>query len=76
MPDFCVFSTPDSVAFSPIITLRQTMITKSIHLGSVPTVAKSPYFRRSVAALQELNRAPPLDEFLVRLRGRLSVTAG
>src|SRR5690349_22708376 len=45
MPDFYVFSTPDSVAFSPIITLRLAAITKSVHLGSALIGGE---FRRSV----------------------------
>ena len=73
MPDFYVFSTPDSAAFSPIITLRGTTITKSVHLGSVPTEGKSPHFRRSVAALQKLDGAPALDQLLVRGGGVVGV---
>ena len=41
MPDFCVFSTPDSVSFSPIITLRLAVIGLVIGAGASLLLARS-----------------------------------
>src|SRR5690349_18134235 len=85
MPDFYLFSTPESVLFGPIITLRGRAITKSVRLESafsngvpclfVPYSLVNGGGRRSVAAFEQLHRAPPGDELLVGLGGRVGITA-
>ena len=78
MPDFYVFSTPESVLFGPIITVRDASDYEEYspwERSLADFLPVRPISAASVAALQQLHRAPPGHELLVRLGGRLGVAA-
>src|SRR5438045_3196189 len=70
MPDFCVFSTPESVSFGPKITLRFPAITSRIHFESALRASASYHFVPLAAPFRSLRRFPSILELWLKKTGR------